>query len=238
MFHNYTSSLIFAIMKRELQVTADGSHTFQLAESDITFHSRFGAIQESEHVYIGAGLQPFIGKVDPIRVFEMGFGTGLNAFLAYLEARTEKVKVEYEAVEAFPLDKEEYMQLNYAHVLRKPALAETFQLLHQAPWGKTIRLGQFFSLVKHTTKIEDFHSDKKFHVIFYDAFAPGAQPELWTEDIFYKLYDMLHDGGILTTYCSKGDVRRTLHSVGFDIEKLPGPRGKREMVRAFKTLPE
>lgn len=238
MFHNYTSSLIFAIMKRELQVTADGSHTFQLSESEITFHSRFGAIQESEHVYIGAGLQPFIGKVEPIRVFEMGFGTGLNAFLSYLEARTEKVRVEYEAVEAFPLEKEEYMQLNYAHVLRKPALAETFQLLHQAPWGKTIRLGQFFSLVKHQSKIEEFNSDKKFHVIFYDAFAPGAQPELWTEDVFYKLYDMLHDGGILTTYCSKGEVRRTLHSVGFDIEKLPGPRGKREMVRAFKPLSE
>ncbi|MCU0395026.1 MAG: tRNA (5-methylaminomethyl-2-thiouridine)(34)-methyltransferase MnmD [Chitinophagaceae bacterium] len=221
-------------MRREIQVTADGSHTLQVAGSEVTYHSKFGAIQESEHVYIGAGLQPFIGKADPIRVFEMGFGTGLNAFLAYLEARQEKVKIEYEAVEAFPLQREEYRELNYAHVLRKRELSESFQMIHQAPWNKTIRIGTLFTLVKHHTPIEEFETEKKFHVIFYDAFAPSAQPELWTEDLFAKMYDMLLPDGILTTYCSKGDVRRTLEAVGFDIEKLPGPRGKREMVRAFK----
>lgn len=221
-------------MRREIQVTADGSHTIQVDGSEVTYHSKFGAIQESEHVYIGAGLQPFIGKADPIRVFEMGFGTGLNAFLAYLEARQEKVKIEYEAVEAFPLEREEYRQLNYAHVLRKRELSESFQMIHQAPWNKTIRIGTLFTLVKHQARIEEFDTDKKFHVIFYDAFAPSAQPELWTEELFAKMYDMLLPDGILTTYCSKGDVRRTLEAVGFDIEKLPGPRGKREMVRAFK----
>jgi tRNA U34 5-methylaminomethyl-2-thiouridine-forming methyltransferase MnmC len=225
---------IFAPMMRELQVTEDGSHTLQLVDSPVTYHSRFGAIQESEHVYIGAGLQPFIGKEEPIRIFEVGFGTGLNAFLSYLEAKQEKVRVDYEAVEPFPLTRDEYKHLNYAQVLRKRELAESFQMMHQTPWGKTIRIGTLFTLIKHQMKLEDFDTHRKFHAIFFDAFAPSAQPELWTEEIFAKMYDFLYPNGVLVTYCSKGDVRRSLANVGFDLEKLPGPRGKREMVRAYK----
>ncbi|MCA0381667.1 MAG: tRNA (5-methylaminomethyl-2-thiouridine)(34)-methyltransferase MnmD [Bacteroidetes bacterium] len=223
-------------MMRELHVTRDGSHTLQLINSEVTYHSRYGAIQESEHVYIGAGLQPFIGNTEPVRIFEMGFGTGLNAFLAYLEAREAKVKIEYEAVEAFPLVKEEYKHLNYAQVMGKKELCEAFQMLHQTPWNRTIRIGSWFSLVKHQANMLEFATTKKFHVIFYDAFAPTAQPELWTEDALGKMYNLLQPNGILTTYCSKGEVRRNLEAVGFSIEKLPGPYGKREMLRAHKAL--
>ena len=236
MFQHY--ACIFAPMRRELQVTGDGSHTLQLASSEVTYHSRYGAIQESEHVYIGAGLQPFVGKTEPVRIFEMGFGTGLNAFLAYLEAREAKVKIEYEAVEAFPLEKEEYKHLNFAQVMGKRELCESFQMLHQTPWQRTIRIGSWFSLVKHKTSLLEFQTSKQFHVIFFDAFAPSAQPELWTAEVFAKMYDLLYPGGLLTTYCSKGEVRRTLESVGFIVEKLPGPYGKREMVRAHKLQEE
>lgn len=234
MFQRY--ACIFAPMMRELQVTRDGSHTLQLTNSEVTYHSRYGALQESEHVYIGAGLQPFMGKQEPVRIFEMGFGTGLNAFLAYLEAREAKVKIEYEAVEAFPLVKEEYKHLNYAQVMGKRELSEAFQMLHQTPWNRTIRIGSWFSLVKHQTNLLEFASTKKFHVVFYDAFAPTAQPELWTTEVFANMYDLLLPNGILTTYCSKGEVRRNLEAVGFSIEKLPGAYGKREMLRAHKAL--
>jgi tRNA U34 5-methylaminomethyl-2-thiouridine-forming methyltransferase MnmC len=222
-------------MIRELQVTGDGSHTLQVKDSEITYHSRYGAIQESEHVYIGAGLQPFLHKVEPVRVMEMGFGTGLNAFLTYLEAREEKVKIEYDGIEAFPLSKEEYRNLNYARAIGKPELTETFQMLHQTPWGKNIRIGSYFSVIKHQVKLEDFQSKKKFHVIYFDAFAPSAQPELWTPEVFEKMYDLLEPGGVMSTYCAKGDVRRGLESVGFVVEKLPGPWGKREILRASKA---
>lgn len=221
-------------MMREIQVTGDGSHTLCLPDSEVTFHSRYGAIQESEHVYIGAGLQPFIGKTEPIRIFEMGFGTGLNAFLSYLEAKEAQVKIEYEAVENNPLSREEYKTLNYAEALRKKEFAESFQMMHQTPWNKTIRMGTMFSLIKHQVNLEDFKTDKSFHIIFFDAFAPTHQPELWSADIFGHMFDLLVPGGILTTYCSKGAVRRTLTDSGFTIEKLPGPWGKREMVRAIK----
>lgn len=232
MFDHY--ACIFAAMMREIQVTRDGSHTLQLADSEVTYHSKYGAIQESEHVYIGAGLQPFMGSTEPIRIFEMGFGTGLNAFLSYLEAIEHKVKIEYEAVEAFPLVKEEYKHLNYAQVMGKKERAEAFQLLHQTPWHRTIRMGSWFCLVKHNISLLEFQTRKQFHVIFFDAFAPSAQPELWTADVFEKMFNMLYAGGVLSTYCSKGEVRRNLEAVGFLIEKLPGPYGKREIIRAHK----
>jgi tRNA U34 5-methylaminomethyl-2-thiouridine-forming methyltransferase MnmC len=232
--YNINSNPIFAPMAREIQVTNDGSHTILLQGSEVTYHSRYGAIQESEHVYIGAGLQPFMTKTSPIRIFEMGFGTGLNAFLAYLEAKEAQVKIEYEAVEAFPLVKEEYSQLNYAKALGKKELADSFQTFHQVPWNKAIRFGDWFTLLKHHNTLETFASNKQFHVIFYDAFEPGAQPELWTPEIFTRLHDLLLPGGVLTTYCSKGEVRRNLEAVGFVVEKLPGALGKREMLRAHK----
>jgi tRNA U34 5-methylaminomethyl-2-thiouridine-forming methyltransferase MnmC len=224
----------FAPGTREVVVTADGSQTLQLADSEVTYHSKYGAISESEHVYIGAGLQPFVGVEEPIRVFEMGFGTGLNAFLCYLEAKQTKIKIEYEGIEAYPLTKEDYRKLTFAHALRKSELHESFQMMHQAPWNKTIRIGQFFSMIKHNGKLEEFTTSRLFHVVFFDAFAPAAQPELWSEEMFQKMHDLLYPNGILTTYCSKGEVRRNLEKVGFMIEKLPGPRGKREMIRAHK----
>jgi len=231
---NINSTPIFAPMVRAIQVTGDGSHTLHLPNSEVTFHSRFGAIQESEHVYIGAGLQPFINTTSPIRIFEMGFGTGLNAFLTYLEAKENQVTIEYEAVEAFPLLKEEYAPLNYAKALGKKELADSFQMLHQVPWNKIIRIGNLFTLIKHHIAVEQFVTSKKFHLIFYDAFMPAAQPEMWTEESFARMYELLLPNGVLTTYCSKGEVRRNLEAVGFLIEKLPGPAGKREMLRAHK----
>lgn len=223
-------------MVRTLQMTDDGSHTLQLAASEVTYHSRFGAIQESKHVYIEAGLQPFMHSTSPFRIFELGFGTGLLAFLSYQEAKDNNIKIEYETVEAFPLVKEEYAALNYAKALGKKELGESFQLLHQVPWNKIIRIGEWFTIIKHHIPVEQFVTEKKFHAIFYDAFMPAAQPEMWTAQSLARMYNLLLPNGILTTYCSKSEVKRNLEAVGFVLEKLPGPKGKREMIRAKKPL--
>ncbi|HSC52844.1 MAG TPA: tRNA (5-methylaminomethyl-2-thiouridine)(34)-methyltransferase MnmD [Phnomibacter sp.] len=231
---NLIASTSFDPVDRKVELTDDGSHTIILPNTEIRYHSRFGAIQESEHVYLNAGLQPFLNFEGPVRVFEMGFGTGLNAFLTYLAAKENSVKIEYEAVEAFPLVQEEYKHLNYAHALGKRELSESFQMMHQVPWNKLIRIGSLFTMIKHQVPVEQFTTGKKFHVVYYDAFSPTAQPELWGHEAMSRMYDLLLPNGILTTYCSKGDVKRTLESVGFLIEKLPGPLGKREILRAHK----
>ena len=159
----------------------------------------------------------------------MGFGTGLNAFLTAIEAVNKKVKVYYVAVEESPLNGEEAMSLNYSENLKHK---EWFDALHECQWSEDIVINEYFTFRKEQTDINNYSTIQAFNIIYYDAFAPAAQPELWTEGLFKKLYSMLLPGGILVTYCSKGDVRRALKSAGFAVEKIPGPPGKREMVRA------
>jgi tRNA U34 5-methylaminomethyl-2-thiouridine-forming methyltransferase MnmC len=228
-------------MDRIIIKTGDGSDTITIPKMNVSYHSKHGAIQESIHVFIEAGFHYILNQStnQPINIFEMGFGTGLNAFLTAIEATDKKTKVYYVAVENDPLIKEEISTLNYSETLKH---AELFQSIHQASWNEDIELNEFFTLRKVNEDIINYSikvltEAEGFHLIYYDAFAPTAQPELWTEEISKKLYSMLLPGGILVTYCSKGSVRRAMQAAGFVIEKILGPPGKREMVRATHPDP-
>ena len=222
-------------MKLEIIVTDDGSHTVSVPELEVMYHSRRGAVQESVHVFIEAGLRHVLERPEPpgvVRLFEMGLGTGLNALLTLLEAQHQRVRVHYTAVEAYPLSAEEASALNYGEDAAQRAL---LQRLHTCPWNEDVALTEWFTFRKEQTKLADYRGSAPFHLIYYDAFAPKAQPELWTEKTFRQLYGLLLPGGVLTTYCSKGDVRRAMRAAGLTVTKLPGPPGKREMVRAERT---
>ena len=224
-------------MNRTIIQTADGSHTIAIPDADVTYHSIHGAIGESAHVFIDAGMLQLLNNPDPpkvLRIFEMGFGTGLNAFMTMLKAEQLLQAVEFESVEAFPLEAELYESLRFTDQLNEPTLQPVFLKMHTTDWGKLANISPYFSLKKHHLPLREFSSDQLFHVIYYDAFAPNAQPDLWTVPVFEQLYGLLEPGGILTTYCSKGDVRRAMQAAGFTVEKIPGPPRKREMVRAKK----
>jgi tRNA U34 5-methylaminomethyl-2-thiouridine-forming methyltransferase MnmC len=219
----------------EIIETSDGSSTLYLPDKDETYHSTHGAMQESRHVFIEAGLRPLMeaGKKD-IEVLEIGFGTGLNALLTLLEAKKTKVQVNYVSLEPYPLPDNILSHLNYGKLLDAN---DAFEKIHSAEWNTLQTISQYFTLRKMKGAAQDFSPSKKFDLIYFDAFAPRVQPELWTEELFRKLYGVLHAGGILVTYCSKGDVRRAMISAGFIVEKLPGPPGKRQMLRAKNELP-
>ncbi len=212
----------------KIVITDDGSPTIETG--GIHYHSTRGAIQESQHVFIGAGLLPAIARfpdADPLCIYEMGFGTGLNALLTAQTADKEQRHISYMASEAFPLPAAIWEALDYGD----PVLSD----LHRAAWNKETAISPFFTLQKREEKLEESTLPAAhFHCIYFDAFAPGDMPELWTEAVFQKLYASLLAGGLLVTYCAKGSVRRTLQSVGFRVEKIAGPPGKREMVRAWK----
>jgi len=220
-------------VERKIIISKDGSHTIQIPLLNVTYHSIHGAIQESMHVFIKEGLHYTIYQRphQQVNIFEMGFGTGLNAFLTAIEAETKNIQVHYTAVEQFPLSTDEADKLNYAESLNH---REIFQKLHSSDWNKDIVLTDKFHLRKEQSNLLSYSTSKHFDLIYYDAFAPSAQPELWTKEVFQKLYTMLSPNGILVTYCSKGDVRRAMIAAGFTVKKLPGPPGKREMLRATR----
>ncbi len=224
-------------MQRQPIITKDGSHTISIPEMNVTYHSHHGAIQESMHVFIEAGLKHVSASLQKpdIHIFEMGFGTGLNALLSLIEAERSQLKIHYTTVELFPLHEDEINLLNYCEQLHRKDLKPVFHQLHQCEWGKDVLITPFFTLNKIRIDLINFSTSQPVNLIYYDAFAPAAQPELWTKEVFEKLISMLVPGGVLVTYCSKGDVRRAMQAAGFSIEKIPGPRGKREMVR---TLPK
>lgn len=215
-------------------ITADGSHSISVPGLDVIYHSVNGAIQESEHVYIEAGLRYLLSEqaFQQLRILEMGFGTGLNAFLTAIEAESVNQKIHYSAVEQFPLDVDMVASLNYSTHLGN---MQVFEQIHECNWGEDVWLSEHFTLRKENVSLEDFTTSELFHLIYHDAFAPAAQPELWTKEIFEKLFHLLHHNGILVTYCSKGDVRRAMQAAGFTVKKLPGPPGKREILRAVKV---
>ena len=222
-------------MKREIIITADGSHTVAIPDLHVMYHSRHGAIQESVHVFIEAGLRYVINQssIQSVKIFEMGFGTGLNAFLSAIEAEKQQRKIQYTAVEQYPISPEEVAGLNYPETLQHHNL---FTALHQSPWNENVNISDSFTLRKEKTSLFNFSTNQLFNLIYYDAFAPPAQPELWTVEVFQKLFALLAPGGVLVTYCSKGDVRRAMIAAGFTVTKLPGPKGKREMLRAEKVF--
>jgi len=219
-------------MQRKLILTGDGSHTISMPELNVTYHSIHGAIQESKHVFTEAGLKSLIlAEAAQLNIFEVGFGTGLNALLTIIEAEKLQKKIHYETVEPLPLDRNETRSLNYCKQLNREELQPVFEQLHSCEWEKTTNITANFRFKKTRSNLLNFETSETFKLIYFDAFAPNAQPELWTKEIFEKMFAMLEPGGILVTYCSKGDVRRAMQAAGFIVEKLPGPKGKREMIR-------
>ena len=214
----------------ELITTADGSHSLLNTSLHETYHSVHGAVQESSHVFLQQGLMHFrLRHPDmPIRALEVGFGTGLNTILAFRFARQEGIRLTYESWEKFPLDAALVAQLNYGGLLHEKA---AFDVIHAAPWDEIKILDTGFSLHKRHDDITTGNLTSTFDVIFYDAFAPAKQPELWTIDVLRKVTQALNPGGIWVSYCAKGQVKRDLVSLGLKVETLPGPPGKKEMTR-------
>jgi tRNA U34 5-methylaminomethyl-2-thiouridine-forming methyltransferase MnmC len=217
----------------EVRVTGDGSNTLFSRNYNEHYHSVFGAVTESKIVFIENGLH-YLRK-DPVTIFEIGFGTGLNAYLACLDAQQSKRNVTYYAIEKYPLENPVLSSLNYPRMLAgEDSDKKIFAALHDAEWEKPVALTAGFSLFKIRADLCSFHPEFRYDVVFFDAFAPDRQPEMWTADIFRRLYNNLTPGGILTTYCVKGQVKRAMKEAAFRVEKLPGPPGKREMLRALK----
>ncbi len=218
-------------MKNKIITTKDGSNSLESAVFGEAYHSIHGAIQESEYVFIGHGLEYMAYRKDIINVFEMGFGTGLNAWLTYLFAKENNVAINYYSIEQYPVALETAKELNYTNTTEEII---DFEKLHTTNWEIANMISSNFILTKEKIDLHNFDSSLKFDLIFYDAFAPNAQSDLWTCEIFAKMYRMLNNKGILVTYCAKGYVRRNLEQAGFTVERLDGPPGKREMLRAQK----
>ncbi len=220
-------------MHSELLITSDGSHTLFVPDIDECYHSTHGAIQESRHIFIEAGLKQCLK--DEIYVLEVGFGTGLNAFLALLEAEQSGKMIHYLALEKYPVDIEKAILLNYPAKIDSDK-QDIFNLFHSSIWNEPVEITPYFTLHKIETDFTQFVHNQQYDVIFFDAFSPEKQSEMWSLEQFEKLYKSCNSGAILTTYCAKGIVRRALESAGFDVERLPGPPGKREILRASQTL--
>lgn len=225
-------------MKREIIKTQDGSSTIHIQEWNEQYHSKHGAIQEALYVYLKQGLKGFLNsegfseKSKNVSVLEIGFGTGLNAFLTLMEAEALQLKLNYVGVEAYPISAEELEQLNYPEALKMEA--KFFNALHSCSWEEPHDITSNFQLEKKQIKFAEIKSEDAFDVIYFDAFGPRVQPELWTEAIFKIMYKALKAKGLLVTYCAQGNARRAMISVGFNVEKLDGPPGKRHMLRAVK----
>ncbi|MDD2246140.1 MAG: tRNA (5-methylaminomethyl-2-thiouridine)(34)-methyltransferase MnmD [Proteiniphilum sp.] len=221
-------------MKTIIETTKDGSNTLFVPELNEHYHSTHGAIQESSHIYINAGLN-YCDK-QTVNLLEIGFGTGLNAFMTLLDSEKKNRKVNYTSFELYPLQVINAEKLNYSSILA-PTQNEVFISLHTSPWNTPTEITPDFTLNKlliDVQELPDFRPHQTFDVIYYDAFAPEKQPEMWTQEIFNTLYSFSNCGAVLTTYCAKGAVRRMLQASGFFLERLPGPPGKREIIRAVK----
>ncbi len=217
----------------DLSTTQDGSSTLYSTRWNAHYHSTHGAIQESIHVFINAGLKHWLSSTASknVSILEYGMGTGLNVLLTQDYALKNEIHIDYETIEAYPITEDIASKLNYSADNALPSI----QPIHQAPWGKTQALNSFFDLQKHNLLFEDFTSDDLYDVIFYDAFGPGAQPSLWEEPLLSKVVSVMAPGACLVTYCAQGAFKRILKGHGLQIERLPGPPGKREMTRASKT---
>ena len=221
------------ILKREIIITSDGSTTIHMPQWDEQYHSKFGAIQESYHVFIKNGLDLF-ETGSKISILEIGFGTGLNCFITFLEGRNNNLKIDYTGVEAYPVKQDEVDLLNYIVELNAISDRKIFNDMHLFSWNKRHALSTSFVLFKKKEFFENIKDTNKYNLIYFDAFGAQVQPELWTAGIFKKMYQALKQKGILVTYSSKGSVRRAMQEVGFEVERLPGPPGKRHMLRAVK----
>lgn len=220
-------------MKRNIITTADGSKTIQIQDWNEQYHSIHGAIQEAQHVFIKSGLNHFRQTYQPnkISILEIGFGTGLNAFLTLLEA--PNIKVNYVGAEAYPVTEEEIEQLNYTELIPGKNQLE-FNMLHQVSWENRHQISPYFTLKKRQQFFSEITDVNTFDIIYFDAFGARVQPDLWTKAIFKKMYNALKPKGVLVTYAAIGEVKRNMQALGFTVERLQGPPGKRHMLRASK----
>ncbi len=221
-------------------VTDDGSVTLFVEDQNETYHSRHGAITESKHVFIAAGLREAVRIFGPeLNVLEVGFGTGLNALLTLQECRANDWHVHYTTLETNPLTQNEISVLNYGDATGFSNDVQLLQRMHAVPMDEPTCITPFFALDKRQQDVRLFSDTQhRYHVIFFDAFGPRVQPELWTVDVFKTLIAAMHPRGILVTYCAKGEVRRAMEAAGFTVEKLKGPPGKKHMLRAIsQTCP-
>jgi tRNA U34 5-methylaminomethyl-2-thiouridine-forming methyltransferase MnmC len=219
-------------LKREIIQTLDGSTTIHLQEWDECYHSKHGAIQEAQHVFIKNGLSLFENK--HVSILEIGFGTGLNAFITFLEAKKLNQTIDYVGVEAYPISADEVLLMNYVEELNATDESAIFKTMHESNWEEKISLNKDFSLTKRKQFFEAIDDIEKFDLIYFDAFGYRVQPELWSTEIFQKMYNALKPNSVLVTYAARGVVKRSMIEVGFTVEKLAGPPGKREMFRARK----
>ena len=220
-------------MKREIIQTLDGSTTIHIAEWDECYHSKHGAIQEAQHVFIKNGLSLFPDR--NVSILEIGFGTGLNAFITFLESKKRNQSIDYVGVEAYPISAEEILSMNYVEELNAVEQSSIFDTMHQSNWEEKNILDDDFTLTKRKQFFEEIDDENKFDLIYFDAFGYRVQPELWSTAIFEKMYKALKPNGVLVTYAARGVVKRSMIEVGFTVEKLAGPPGKREMFRATKN---
>lgn len=221
-------------MEKVFVVTEDGSQTIYLPDMDEHYHSTHGAINESLHIYIEQGL--FQTKQKEISILEIGFGTGLNAFLTYCFAYQQGMSINYCSLEKYPLQEQEFTRLSYPDQLFTEH-RDVFYRLHTAPWNTEVSISENFKLVKLEADLLtlQFEELPRFDLVYYDAFAPGKQPEMWSDQILHKVARTVKPDGIIVTYCAKGTVRRAWSGAGFDMERIPGPKGKKEILRGKKT---
>ncbi|MDA0316396.1 MAG: tRNA (5-methylaminomethyl-2-thiouridine)(34)-methyltransferase MnmD [Bacteroidetes bacterium] len=222
-------------MKRSIITTADGSKTIQIEDWNEQYHSIHGALQEAKHVYIENGLHEFLQRQPnqkQINILEIGFGTGLNAMLSATDELALQKSILYHSIEAYPVSSDELQALNYSSLLTLKS--EIFDQLHSASWNKESQIIKHFVLKKRQEFFADIKDVNTFDIVYFDAFSPRVQPDLWIPSIFKMMYTAMRFGGILVTYSAKGSVRRAMQEVGFEVKRLAGPPGKREMLRATK----
>lgn len=223
-------------MHRVTLLTGDGSPTIMDTRTQQTYHSMHGAVTESQHVYITEGFNSITSNPEHLNVLEVGFGAGLNALLTLREAAQKQQHVVYTAVEPLPLTEVELLQLNYCMFLQRKDLQPLFEEMHACQWGSYAEIHSCFTLHKINLPVQELPVTGAQHLIYFDAFAPAAQPELWTKEVFSAMYGLLLAGGMLVTYSSKGEMRRNMAAAGFAVSKRPGAPGKREMTIARKPL--
>ncbi len=222
----------------ELKVTDDGSHTLWVANLDETYHSMHGALEEALHVFIDNGLRhrsDTLNENRPLHILEIGLGTGLNAWLSYIFASKNKLKITYTSLEPNPLSNDLLSQLNYTKLPSLEQYKTYFEDIHKATWGPSHHLNNYFSLRKIDTALQRYREESHFDLIFYDAFAPSKQPEMWEAEIFQELAKHMKSGSVLVSYCAQGQFRRNLKAQGLLVEILEGPPGKKEMTRATRA---
>ena len=223
-------------MKTEIRETKDGSTTLYVPALNEHYHSINGALQESLHVFIRAGLDYMLPHCNPLKLLEIGFGTGLNALLTLQQVMGKANQVQYHTLEKYPVPVDVIDQMRFDKFILNQELLDYLPQLHTASWHEPVPVLPNFELRKIQNDLETYTlPDAYYNLIYFDAFAPEKQPELWTDEIFWKLYVSLAVGGVLVSYCAKGSFKRSLKSAGFIVEALPGPAGKREMTRAMKV---